>query len=51
MFYLGPLVTFVYDSFYLWFSSAVCTECPGFESFFKYFHGKWCVVGASLLGH
>lgn len=36
MFHLGPLVPFVYGSVYLWFSSAVSTECPGFESFFKY---------------
>lgn len=51
MFYLGPLVTFVYGSIYLWFSSAVCTECPGFESIFKYSDDVWCVVGTSLLGH
>lgn len=51
MFYLGPLVTFVHGSFYLWLSSAVCTECSDFESFFKYLNDVWCVVGASLLGH
>lgn len=51
MFYLGPLVTFAYSFVYLWFSSAVCTECPGFESFFKYLNDVWSMVGTSLLGH